>query len=133
MKKVTKLSEERLQRIVRLVLEQDDKKIPLKLIYTYLDGLNWHTWDIGDGEFNVAEGEFGKDQMKFRIQYSSYDPNHEFNVLYISDELITKTAMLFSLSVEDSIKTIIDWFNKKYDKSLTIDDFEWFQDIDNED
>jgi hypothetical protein len=41
--------------------------------------------------------------------------------------------MLFSLSVEDSIKTIIDWFNKKYDKSLTIDDFEWFQDIDNED
>jgi hypothetical protein len=33
----------------------------------------------------------------------------------------------------ETIKTIIEWFNKKYDKSLTIDDFEWFQDIDNED
>jgi hypothetical protein len=118
--------------------EQDGNKIPQKLIFLYLDGLNWHTWDIGDGEFNVADGEYGEDVLKFRIQYSSTVPDHEFNVIYISDDLVTKISKLFSIPNLDSIKSIIGWFNKKYDKNLTMNDFEWMEsndsyDIENED
>jgi len=98
-----------------------------KLVFLYLDSQNWHTWDIGDGELNVADGEHGSDVIKFRIQYSSTVPDHEFNVIYISDDLITKIRKLFSIPDLESIKVIIDWFNKKYDKSLTMNDFEWMQ------
>jgi hypothetical protein len=96
-----------------------------KLVFLYLDSQNWHTWDIGDGEFNVADGEYGSDVIKFRIQFSSTVPDHEFNVIYISDDLVTKIRKLFSIPDLESIKVIIDWFNKKYDKNLTTDDFEW--------
>jgi hypothetical protein len=96
-----------------------------KLVFLYLDSQNWHTWDIGDGEFNVADGEYGSDVIKFRIQFSSTVPDHEFNVIYISDDLVTKIRKLFSIPDLESIKVIIDWFNKKYDKNLTMDDFEW--------
>ena len=98
-----------------------------KLVFLYLDSQNWHTWDIGDGEFNVADGEYGSDVIKFRIQFSSTVPDHEFNVIYISDDLITKIRKLFSIPDLESIKVIIDWFSKKYDKNLTMNDFEWMQ------
>jgi hypothetical protein len=98
-----------------------------KLVFLYLDSQDWHTWDIGDGEFNVADGQYGEDVMKFRIQYSSTEPDHEFNVIYISDDLVTKMSELFSISSKNSIRAIIDWFNKKYDKNLTMDDFEWME------
>ena len=98
-----------------------------KLVFLYLDSQDWHTWDIGDGEFNVANGQYGEDVMKFRIQYSSTEPDHEFNVIYISDDLVTKMSELFSISSKNSIRAIIDWFNKKYDKNLTMDDFEWME------
>jgi len=90
-----------------------------------LDSQDWHTWDIGDGEFNVADGEFGKDLIRFRIQNSSTVPDHEFNVIYLEDGLVTKINNLFGLGIEDSIISIINWFNKEYDKNLTRDDFEW--------
>ena len=96
-----------------------------KWVFDYLDSQDWKTWDIGDGEFNVAEGEFGVDQFRFRIQYSSTVPDHSFNVIYINDGLVSKIITLFSLPERVAIKTIIDWFNKKYDKNLTLDDFEW--------
>ena len=96
-----------------------------KLVFLYLDSQDWHIWDIGDGEFNVADGQYGKDVMKFRIQHSSMEPDHEFNVIYISDDLVTKISELFSISSKKSIGAIIDWFNQKYDKNLTMDDFEW--------
>jgi len=96
-----------------------------KLVFLYLDSQDWHTWDIGDGEFNVADGQYGKDVMKFRIQQSSRVSDHEFNVIYISDDLVTKISELFSISSKKSIGAIIDWFNQKYDKNLTMDDFEW--------
>jgi hypothetical protein len=95
------------------------------LISKYLDSQDWKTWDIGDGEFDVADGEFGKNLIKFRIQYSSMEPDHHFNVIYISDDLVTKINTLFSMSNLKSIKEIINWFNKKYEKNLTMDDFEW--------
>lgn len=108
-----------------------------KLISNYLDNLDWWEWDIGDSEFNVAEGEFGKDLIRFRIQYSSTVPDHYFNVIYISDYLVTKITSLFGLNNQDAIKSIINWFNQKYDKNLTMDDFEWMDyddsyDIDND-
>ena len=96
-----------------------------KLMFLYLDSQNWHTWDIGDGEFDVADGKQEKDVIKFRIQYSSTVPDHEFNVIYISDSLIKNISELFSMPDLNSIKLIINWFNKKYDKNLTMDNFEW--------
>lgn len=96
-----------------------------KLITSYLNSQDWKTWDIGDGEFNVADGEFGKDLIRFRIQYSSTIPDHYFNVIYISDYLVEKINSLFGLNSLKSIKSIISWFNQKYDKNLTMDDFEW--------
>lgn len=96
-----------------------------KLITSYLNSQDWKTWDIGDGEFNVADGEFGKDLIRFRIQYSSTVPDNYFNVIYISDYLVEKINSLFGLNSLKSIKSIISWFNQKYDKNLTMDDFEW--------
>lgn len=103
-----------------------------KLVSDYLDSQKWYTWDIGDSEFNVADGEYGVDQFRFRIQYSSTVPDHHFNVIYINDGLVSKIIRLFSLPERDTIKTIIDWFNKKYDKNLTLDDFEWMDNDDND-
>ena len=96
-----------------------------KLITSYLNSQDWKTWDIGDGEFNVADGEFGKDLIRFRIQYSSTVPDHHFDVIYLSDNLVEKINSLFGLNSLKSIKSIISWFNQKYDKNLTMDDFEW--------
>ena len=95
------------------------------MVSQYLNSQDWRTWDIGDGEFNVADGEFGKDLIRFRIQNSSTVPDHEFNVIYLEDGLVTKINNLFGLGSEDSIISIINWFNGKYDKNLTRDDFEW--------
>jgi hypothetical protein len=108
-----------------------------QLIFNYLDNQDWYEWDIGDGEFNVAEGEYGRDLIRFRIQYSHTVPDHEFNVIYISDGLVTKISNLFGIGTQESIISIINWFNVKYDKNLTKDDFEWMDhddeyDIDNE-
>ena len=33
--------------------------------------------------------------------------------------------MFFGTSDSNSVRAIIDWFNKKYDKSLTVEDYEW--------
>jgi hypothetical protein len=32
---------------------------------------------------------------------------------------------MFSIPEYDTVKIIIEWFNKKYNKSLTMQDFEW--------
>ena len=96
-----------------------------RLVSDYLNSQDWKTWDIGDGEFNVADGEFGKDLIRLRIQYSSTVPDRYFNVIYISDYLVEKINSLFGLNNLNSIKSIISWFNQKYDKNLTMDDFEW--------
>ena len=103
-----------------------------KLVSNYLNGFEWYTWDVGDGEFDVADGEYESSKLKFRIQYSSTIPDHEFNVLYIDDDLITKIASVFSLSVNDAANSIINWFNEKYNKNITENDWEWFM-KDNED
>jgi hypothetical protein len=95
------------------------------LVSNYLDQMDWWKWDIGDGEFNLADGKFESTKILFRIQYSSTMPDHYFDIIYLSDGLVTNISKLFSISSENSIKMIIDWFNKRYDKSLTMDNFEW--------
>jgi hypothetical protein len=48
--------------------------------------------------------------------------------------LITKLSKLFSIPDLISIKTIIQWFNKRYQKNLSIDNFEWMDtDYDDDD
>jgi hypothetical protein len=95
------------------------------LVSKYLDSQDWRTWDIGDGEFNVADGEFGRDLIRLRIQYSSTVPDHYFNVIYLDDRLVTKIVNLFGLKNDDAIESIINWFNQTYNTELTIKDFEW--------
>lgn len=101
------------------------------LVSNYLDQMDWWEWDIGDGEFNLADGKFESSKILFRTQWSSAMPDHSFEVIYISDDLVTKVTKLFSISSSDVIRIIIEWFNKKYNKSLTIEDFEWM-DVDEE-
>ncbi len=95
------------------------------LVSKYLDSQDWRTWDIGDGEFNVADGEFGRDLIRLRIQYSSTFPDKYFDVIYLDDRLVTKIINLFGLDNETAIKSIINWFNQTYNTELTIKDFEW--------
>ena len=95
------------------------------LVSKYLDSQDWRKWDIGDGEFNLADGKFGKDLIRLRIQYSSTIPDKYFNVLYLDDRLVTKIINLFGLDNEIAIKSIINWFNQTYNTELTIKDFEW--------
>lgn len=109
-----------------IMFESDDKKNRInKLIFNYLDGQNFKYWDEGDGEFNLSDGENGYDVIKYRIQFSSMVPDHEFGVIYISDELVAQISELFSMADYDSVRKLISWFNKTYDKKLTSDDYEW--------
>lgn len=103
-----------------------------KLVSNYLNGQKWQTWDIGDGEFNVADGEYGKDIIHYRIQESITVPDREFNVLYIDGNLVTKIGNLFGLRNKDAVHSIINWFNEKYDKTITDLDWEWLDNDDNE-
>ena len=103
-----------------------------KLVSNYLNGQKWYTWDIEDGEFDVANSEYGNPKLKFRIQFSSTVPDDESNVLYIDEDLLITINNLFGLNVKDSAKSIINWFNEKYNKSITEDDWDWFM-KDNED
>lgn len=103
------------------------------LVLKYLDQMDWWEWDIGDGEFNLADGKFDKSQIFFRIQYSSTMPDHSFEVIYLSDELVSKISRLFSIPDSESIKIIIEWFNRKYNKSLNMDNFEWMDFEDEQD
>jgi hypothetical protein len=109
-----------------MMFESDDKKNRIdELVSNYLDGQNFKYWDEGDGEFNLSDGENGNDVIKYRTQTSSVEPDHEFNVIYISDNLIENISELFSMIDYDSIRKVIAWFNKTYDKKLTADDYEW--------
>ena len=97
------------------------------LISSYLDQMNWWEWEIGDDEFNLADGQHGNDLIHYRIQHSSTIPDKVFDSILLHDDLITKITKLFSVSSKSSIEAIINWFNKKYNKSLTVKDFEWIE------
>jgi hypothetical protein len=46
-------------------------------------------------------------------------------VIYIDDYLVERINELFSMEDRESIRKVIAWFNKTYDKKLTADDYEW--------
>jgi hypothetical protein len=98
-----------------------------KLVSNYLDGQKWDTSDIGDGEFNVVDEEFGEDFIRYRIQYSSTVPWIMFNLIYVEDRFVTRLSKLFGLEVRDVIPLVINWFNKTYDKNLSKNDWEWME------
>ena len=103
------------------------------LVSQYLNFQDWYTWDIGDGEFNVADNDRNdKNLFWFRKQFSSTVPDHEFDVLYINDYLVAKIMKLFGMETNLAIKSIINWFNQEYDTELTIKDFEWMETDDEE-
>ena len=104
--------------------EQNESKKD-DLIIKFLNSKNFVVWDAEDGEFNVGDGKKGNDVIKYRIQYSSIFPEHSFEIIYIHDSLIETVSMFFGTSDSNSVRAIIDWFNKKYDKSLTVEDYEW--------
>lgn len=105
----------------KLIVETDKRSI---IVSKYLDSQDWRPWDIGDGEFDVADGEHGRNLLRFRIQWSSTMPDISFNVLYIDDSLVSKLMNMFNMTANQSVLSIIDWFNKKFDYNLTIDDYE---------
>jgi len=97
-----------------------------KLVFRYLDEQDFHTSEIGDGEFNITNGKHGNNVISYEIKHSLTFPNKTYEVISISDDLATKIAYLFGfLKTGESITSIINWFNQKYDKNLDIHDFEW--------
>ena len=91
-----------------------------EFISSYLNGQNFKYWDQGDDEFNLSDGVNGDDVIKYRIQYSSRELDHSFEVIYIEDGLISKVSQIFSIPLKDSINAIITWFNTKYEKNLNL-------------
>ena len=114
-----------------MMFESDDKNNRInKLVFSYLDGQNFKYWDEGDGEFNLSDGDNGGDVIKYRIQNSSIEPDHEFEVIYIDDYLVERLNELFSMVDRESVRKVIAWFNKTYNKKLTADDYEWMSNSD---
>jgi hypothetical protein len=105
----------------KLIVETDRH---FNIVAKYLDTQDWKPWDIGDGEFDVADGDFGRNLLRFRIQWSSTMPDLSFNVLYIEDSLVSKIMNMFNMTANQSVLSILNWFNKKYDYNLTINDYE---------
>lgn len=94
------------------------------IVSKYLDSQDWRPWDIGDGEFDVADGEHGRNLLRFRIHQSSTIPDLNYNTLYVEDSLVSKIMNVFGMTANQSVLSIIDWFNKKFDYNLTINDYE---------
>lgn len=96
----------------------------------YLDEQDFHTSKIGDGEFDITNGKHGNNVISYEIKHSLTFPDKTYEVISISDDLVTKITHLFGFKSDDAITSIINWFNQKYDKNLDIHDFEWLSNSD---
>jgi hypothetical protein len=105
----------------KLIVETDRVSI---IVSKYLNSRDWRSWDIGDGEFDVADGEHGKNLLRFRIRQSSTIPDLNFNTLYVEDSLVSIIMNMFNMTANQSVLSILNWFNKEYGYNLTIDDYE---------
>ena len=105
----------------KLIVENDKRS---SIVAKYLDSQDWKPWDIGDGEFDITDGEFGKNLLRFRISESLTVPGKTYETLYIEDSLVSKLMNVFNMTANQSVLSIINWFNKKYDHNLTINEYE---------
>jgi len=94
------------------------------LIAKYLDSITWRLWDIGDGEFDLSDGYMDKSKINYRIKTNSVY-NEEYEIIYINYDFVAKLCRLFSMIPTVVIVGIIDWFNKKYDKNIKIDEWQY--------
>jgi hypothetical protein len=78
-----------------------------KFVSNYLDGQKWYTWDIGDGEFNVADEEYGKDVIHYRIQESITVPDRMFDLIYVDGMFVTRLSNLFGLEVVRDVNPLV--------------------------
>lgn len=103
------------------------------LISKYLDSIKWRLWDIGDGEFDLSDGYMDKSKINFRINSSYTVDNLEFEVIYLNYDFVAKLCRLFSIQDTVAIGGIINWFNNRYDKNLTIGDWQYQDEEEEED
>jgi hypothetical protein len=101
------------------------------LISKYLDSITWRLWDIGDGEFDLSDGYMDNNKILYRIKSSTVFVHDDYDIIYLDYDFVAKLRRLFSMNETVVIVGIIDWFNKKYDKNLKIDDWQ-YQDEDEE-
>lgn len=104
------------------IIVENDKRF--SIVAKYLDSQDWKLWDIGDGEFDIIDGEFGKNLLRFRISESLTVPGKTYETLYIEDSLVSKLMSIFNMTANQSVLSIINWFNKKYNHNLTINEYE---------
>jgi hypothetical protein len=101
------------------------------LIAKYLDSINWLLWDIGDGEFDLSDGYMTNTKINYRIKNNPVF-DEEYEIIYINYDFVSKLCKLFSQPIRDFIvSVIIEWFNKKYNKNVSWDDWQ-YQDEDEE-
>jgi hypothetical protein len=55
-----------------------------------------------------------------------------FDLIYVEDMFVTRLSKLFGLEVRDVNPLVVNWFNKKYNKNLNKDDWEWMDEEDEE-
>jgi len=102
------------------------------LIAKYLDSMSWRLWDIGDGEFDLSDGYMDNNKINYRIKTNPVF-DEEYDLIYIDYDFVTKLCKLFSQPDRDAvISIIIEWFNKTYDKNLSLYDDWQYQDEDEE-
>lgn len=95
----------------------------VKLIQHYLDAKTWKKIDLRNGGFILEN--LSTEVIRYDIKESLTKPGLYFNEIYINDEFILEINEMFGLKRHDRtpIDVIIDWFNQKYNKNLTFDDF----------
>lgn len=102
------------------------------LITKYLNSIDWWVWDVEDGEFDLSDGYDGKVRIKYRL-YFGVDPNMDgYESIYITHKFVNSLSNIFTIGHYDIVNSVIQWFNKRYNKNLTIKDFGWFSDDENE-
>jgi hypothetical protein len=100
------------------------------LIAKYLDSIKWLLWDIGDGEFDLSDGYMTNTKINYR-QKNNPVFDEEYEIIYIDYDFVTKLSKLFSTDMAIVGLVIIEWFNKKYNKNLSLGDWS-YQDEDDE-
>lgn len=96
------------------------------LISKYMDSIKWLLWDIGDGEFDLSDGYMTSVKIYYRIKTNTVYTNQEYEIIYIDYDFVSKLCNLFSQTNRDVVvSVIIEWFNKKYDKNLSLTDWQY--------